>query len=137
MTWLYLNLTNFTSVFHMVFVQKKITIKKGKKILDTYPNFMQKRVLRVFDFTVMRKRVLLGMYLKQDFRKIRNGWTHKQQIKFEWRKMFIQLRTIFCSNVFFCESWFLKNMVVLSDIRFYPSLEIIAWIYNFIKVKFF
>ena len=66
------------------------------------------------------------MYLKQDFRKIRNGWTHEQQIKFEWRKMFIQLRTIFCSNVFFCESWFLKNMVVLSDIRFYPLLEIIA-----------
>lgn len=87
---------------------------------------MRKRVLRVFNFTAMRKRVLLEMYLKQDFRKIRNGWTHKQKIKFEWRKMFTQLKTIFCGVFFFCESWFLKNMAVLTDIRFYPLLEITA-----------
>ena len=51
--------------------------------------------------------------------------------------MFTQLKTIFCGVFLFCESWFLKNMAVLTDIRFYPLLEITAWIYNFIESIFF
>ena len=99
---------------------------------------MRKRVLRVFNFTAMRKRVLLEMYLKQDFRKIRNGWTHKQKIKFEWRKMFTQLKTIFCGVFFLWIMVFKKH----GCINWYSLLSLtgdyclnlqLYWIYIFLN----